>query len=568
MHRYSLVPGVGQRSLLLLQGNQLTILKPDGFTVAQKRDLPARYLFIGERDDCYVAVAADAADVIDKTTLKVRQHAALDVREVTDLAVNPVTRFSYIAYESNARSGPLCRIAVFDEVKGTLDEPAGFIGRWIGVDPSGQYVVAGYKQIIVQGHDIEIDPNLNVYPVPRYGNIDGLVAYDLRGGKPKLTKLVEQAGANGSGMRLSADGQRVAYLSFTGFPIQSKDISVWNATNLKDKPVTYPCKENGASCTDLAFHPSLKLAAVPGKGSAVIFNRETGKAQADRLVLSSKGLGGAKVEAMKFSPDGANLIFVCTEPGQAKYLRQVPLTLTAQEKATAAKGVVIAPPSRAVPTTRANSASSFKLADIQALTAKSSTPMTAKEISRRFDAAVVVVGSGERTGTGFVVGSKGYVITCAHVLESDEKVKVAYSTGKTGQTTIVDATVLHADEAMDVALLKFEASRPMPFVVMAAAGAVEAGESVTIIGNPGVGEAILSHTMTTGVVSNSNRAIDGQSFIQTSAAVNPGSSGAPMFDAKGQVIGLVSLKAQIEGAGFAIPSAQLRAFLKSASEVP
>jgi serine protease Do len=89
---------------------------------------------------------------------------------------------------------------------------------------------------------------------------------------------------------------------------------------------------------------------------------------------------------------------------------------------------------------------------------------------------------------------------------------------------------------------------------------------VTVIGNPGLGSEILTHTMTTGIVSSPGREIDGLNYIQTSAAVNPGNSGGPLFDSLGRVIGLVVLKAKIEGTAFAVPSKDLREFLEKAAK--
>ncbi len=96
-----------------------------------------------------------------------------------------------------------------------------------------------------------------------------------------------------------------------------------------------------------------------------------------------------------------------------------------------------------------------------------------------------------------------------------------------------------------------------------AAGKVESGERVAVIGNPGLGATILDYTMTEGIVSNPKRELDDQSFLQTSAQVNPGSSGAPLFNANGLVIGMISLKGRIEGAGFAIPAEDISGFLLS-----
>jgi S1-C subfamily serine protease len=101
----------------------------------------------------------------------------------------------------------------------------------------------------------------------------------------------------------------------------------------------------------------------------------------------------------------------------------------------------------------------------------------------------------------------------------------------------------------------------LPCVVLHDGSPVEAGEEITVIGNPGLGEMLLTHTMTTGIVSNPERELNGQRYIQTSAAINPGNSGGPMFDSHGRVVGVVSLKGQIEGAGFAVRSKEVREFL-------
>jgi serine protease Do len=96
----------------------------------------------------------------------------------------------------------------------------------------------------------------------------------------------------------------------------------------------------------------------------------------------------------------------------------------------------------------------------------------------------------------------------------------------------------------------------------------EAGESVTVIGNPGLGTELLNHSVTTGVISSIERDLDGQKFIQTSAAVNAGNSGGPVFGAKGQIVGLVVLKAKLEATAFAVPLGELRQFLRDATNPP
>ena len=125
------------------------------------------------------------------------------------------------------------------------------------------------------------------------------------------------------------------------------------------------------------------------------------------------------------------------------------------------------------------------------------------------------------------------------------------------------AVVVRVDPEEDLALLKIKPEKPVRSVCLAVGVRAESGENVTVIGHPGLGRVTLDYTMTTGIVSNPRQVLDGVSYIQTSASVNPGSSGGPLFNSRGQVIGLVVLKGRIESAGFAVPADRLEAFLKS-----
>jgi len=88
------------------------------------------------------------------------------------------------------------------------------------------------------------------------------------------------------------------------------------------------------------------------------------------------------------------------------------------------------------------------------------------------------------------------------------------------------------------------------------------GAPVWIIGNPGLGREVLSHTMTQGIVSNPRRFVEGQRYLQTDAGVNPGSSGSPVINDKGNVVGVMVIKAHIEAVGFAMPSDKLLKFIE------
>jgi S1-C subfamily serine protease len=194
--------------------------------------------------------------------------------------------------------------------------------------------------------------------------------------------------------------------------------------------------------------------------------------------------------------------------------------------------------------------------------------MTPRTIAEKFAASVAVVESGDSRGTAFVIGSAGYALTCEHVLEKGKPVRLVFLDPKnpTEDSITVGADILDHDEEKDVALLKFDPPHELTPVRFSRDERCSLGEPTVVIGNPGLGESVLERTVTTGVVSSTGRRIGTYPLIQLSAQVNPGSSGGPVFDELGRVIGMVTLKARIEGAGFAAPAPELTRFLlRSAS---
>ena len=145
------------------------------------------------------------------------------------------------------------------------------------------------------------------------------------------------------------------------------------------------------------------------------------------------------------------------------------------------------------------------------------------------------------------------------------KITISYrdSSGGKVQTRTAEPRVLASDEDRDLALLKIDAAHPLRPIRLMAAGKVESGERVAVIGNPGPGGDDSRLHDDRRNCQQPQRELDDQSFLQTSAQVNPGSSGAPLFNANGLVIGMISLKGRIEGAGFAIPAEDISGFLLS-----
>ena len=156
----------------------------------------------------------------------------------------------------------------------------------------------------------------------------------------------------------------------------------------------------------------------------------------------------------------------------------------------------------------------------------------------------------QAVGSGFVIGSDGHVLTNAHVVDGADEVTVRLSDKREFK-----AKVLGTDKRTDIALLKIEA-RDLPKVTIGDPEKLKVGEWVVAIGKP----FGLENTMTAGIVSAKGRDLPQENlvpFIQTDVAINPGNSGGPLFNMKGEVVGINSLiysrTGGYMGLAFAIP---------------
>jgi len=155
------------------------------------------------------------------------------------------------------------------------------------------------------------------------------------------------------------------------------------------------------------------------------------------------------------------------------------------------------------------------------------------------------------TGSGFIIGSDGRLITNAHVVDGAQEVQVTLKDG-----TTYEGKVLGTDAFTDVAVIKIEA-QDLPTANLGNAENLIPGEWAIAIGNP-LG---LDNTVTVGIISALGRSSSQVGvpdkrvrFIQTDAAINPGNSGGPLLNSQGEVIGInTAIRADAQGLGFAIP---------------
>src|SRR6266550_4143326 len=156
-------------------------------------------------------------------------------------------------------------------------------------------------------------------------------------------------------------------------------------------------------------------------------------------------------------------------------------------------------------------------------------------------------------GSGFIVDSKGYILTNQHVIEGATRITVGLLSGEKFR-----GKVIGVDEETDVAVIKVEPPRDLPTVKLGDSNAAQVGDWVLAIGSP----FGLDQTVTAGIISKKERETPYfttfQRFLQTDAAINRGNSGGPLVNMRGEVIGMNSQIAtstgDYNGIGFALPA--------------
>jgi serine protease Do len=187
------------------------------------------------------------------------------------------------------------------------------------------------------------------------------------------------------------------------------------------------------------------------------------------------------------------------------------------------------------------------------------------EGARAMSEAVVKIEAAGKQGSGFITHADGWIVTNFHVVEGEVEVDVViYPLGKDGfeTRTVRKCKVSAINPAMDLALVKMEPPEGLALktVFLADSDAMRVGDTVYAIGAP-IG---LDRTVSAGIISVTNRTFEGRCHFQITTPINPGNSGGPLFNLRGEVVGVSSAGYHgFQGLNFAIPAKYVIDFLQN-----
>lgn len=547
--------------VILLDETSLSVLDADGLAVVRRATLPAVYRKLIERKDHWLAMSGKAIDVLDKKTFAVVRHFPIEADRLLDITANPVRPESYVtrSTSTNVFLQGLSTLIEVDETTWKTRTVPGVYADRVAIDARGTRAFAsfgGAYQLLLTAKDWKRPTNAQFPNTVSGGVIAYDPAHDWRALQEGFRKCNGSAGElSGAGLSLSPDGRLLVGIALSD--LAANKLPAVDTADVRNARTAYPIGRT----LDFSFHPSLSLVAACDEQKVLLCDRDTGDVSERRVDFGNEKLG--EIRHVLFAPGSRHLLVHYRSAAGRWIVRAFPLILSSAERQTIALGV--RPRPQEPPYARADTApppSKIPAREVEALASGAQGPeMTAAAIGRKFIPAVVVIESKEGFGTGFFIGSRGYVLTCAHVLPSVGDGIVRFRTLAAAKELSGTATVIAADRDNDLAVLKIDVPSSVATVRLSRGTDLLAGEPVTVIGNPGLGRTVLQSTLTTGVVSNADRSIIHHSFLQTSAPVNPGNSGGPMFDSRGEVIGVVVLKAHLENTAFAVPPSRILPFL-------
>ena len=189
---------------------------------------------------------------------------------------------------------------------------------------------------------------------------------------------------------------------------------------------------------------------------------------------------------------------------------------------------------------------------------------TIAALAGRLGESVVQIRTPSGLGSGFIINEDGFLITNFHVIESETEITVDVYHQVNGQlerNNYRDVRIVALNRFADLALLEIvdELAPKFRYVSLGDIEDLAAGESVFAIGSP-LG---LERTVTEGILSTKTREYQGWLYLQTTTQINPGNSGGPLFNRRGEVVGVTNMKLPLgEGLGFAIPVDYVKHFLQ------
>ena len=199
----------------------------------------------------------------------------------------------------------------------------------------------------------------------------------------------------------------------------------------------------------------------------------------------------------------------------------------------------------------------FKTADLK--------PTPVKDLVRRFGEAVISIETPSGKGSGFILNDEGFAVTNHHVIDGETRISaILYENTSAGlkRRRIDDVAIVALNPFVDLALIKLPPQKDLKLghVFLGSLDDINAGDGVFAVGNP-LG---LERSVSQGIVSTRNRNFEGLVYLQTDTAINPGNSGGPLFNLRGEVIGVTNMKLTFgENLGFAIPINYVKDFLRN-----
>ena len=192
-------------------------------------------------------------------------------------------------------------------------------------------------------------------------------------------------------------------------------------------------------------------------------------------------------------------------------------------------------------------------------------PVPVKELVHRFGEAVISIETPSGKGSGFILNDEGFAVTNYHVIEGETRISaILYQNTPNGlaRRRIDNVEIVALNPFVDLALIKLPPQKDLKLghVFLGSLDDLNAGDGVFAVGNP-LG---LERSVSQGIVSTRNRNFEGLVYLQTDAAINPGNSGGPLFNLKGEVVGVTNMKSSFgENLGFAIPINYVKDFLRN-----